>query len=135
MIFPFVKEKIENLKPEELAVNHKAVISQLEFSRDNNWLVSASQDAVMLWDIRGINIKATDKIIPVVIENNRQIFSLKFDEESKYILYGDNRMLHVYPIDIKDIYAKLKLLMGRRELSEQEWKFYVKGDLERPSER
>ncbi|MCX6254214.1 MAG: hypothetical protein NTV31_07020 [Bacteroidia bacterium] len=135
MIFPLNPEKIENLKPEQFTVKHKAVISQIEFSPDNNWLVSASQDAIMLWDMRDIEIKETDKIIPVVIDNNRQIFSLTFDGESKYLVYGDNSLLHIYPIDIQGIYTKLKLIMGARELKEQEWKFYVKGDLEKPRKK
>jgi hypothetical protein len=50
-------------------------------------------------------------------------------------MYGDNRLLHIYPIDIQNTYTKLKLIMGKRELTEQEWKFYVKGDLERPGKK
>jgi WD40 repeat protein/energy-coupling factor transporter ATP-binding protein EcfA2 len=135
MIFPFNHEKTGSLKPELFTVKHKAVISQIDFSPDNNWLVSASQDAIMLWDIRDVEIKEIDKIIPVVIDNSRQIFSLTFDDESKYIMYGDNRSLHIYPIDIQSIYRKFKLIMGKRELTDQEWKFYVKGDLEKPRKK
>ena len=135
MIFPLDPDNIKNLKPEQFTIKHKAVISQIAFSPDNNWLVSASQDAVMLWNMRDIGIKEPDKFMPVVVENNRQILSLTFDEESKYLIYGDNRLLHVYPIDIQSIYAKLKLIMGERELKEQEWKYYVKGDLERPGKK
>ena len=86
----------------------------------------------MLWDLRDIGSKEIDKFVPLVIENNRQVFSLTFDEDSKYLLYGDNRLMHIYPVDIKDIYAKLKLKMGERELSDQDRKYYVKGELERP---
>lgn len=132
LIFPFNTHKTGNPEPEQFAVKHKAVIFHTDFSPDNNWLVTASTDAIMLWDMRDIEIKDIDKIIPVVIENNRQILSLSFDQESKYLLYGDNRVLHIYPIDIKDVYAKLKVIMGKRELTEQEWKFYIKGDIEKP---
>jgi hypothetical protein len=132
MIIPYNTQKTGNIEPEQFVIKHKGLISQIDFSPDNSWLVTASPDAIMLWDMRDIGIKEMDKIIPVVIENNRQIFSLTFDEESKYLLYGDNRVLHIYPIDIQSIYSKLRLLMGRRELTGQEWKFYVKGDLERP---
>jgi WD40 repeat protein len=135
MIFPYDPGQTGTLKPEQFAVKHKAVISQLDFSPDNNWLASASQDAIMLWDMRDVVIKEIDKIIPVVIENSRQIFSITFDAESKYLMYGDNRLLHIYPIDIQNTYTKLKLIMGKRELTEQEWKFYVKGDLERPGKK
>ena len=135
MIFPYEPGQAGKLKPEQFALNHKAVISRLDFSPDNNWLVSGSTDAVMIWDMRDIKINEIDKIIPVVIENNKQLFSLAFDEESKYIMYGDSKVLHIYPIDIQSIYLKLKLIMGKRELSDQEWKFYVKGDVEKPEKK
>jgi energy-coupling factor transporter ATP-binding protein EcfA2 len=135
MIFPYNPGQTGSLNPEQFAVKHKAVISQIDFSPDNNWLVSASQDAIMIWDMRDAEINGIDKLIPVVIENNRQIFSMTFDADSRYLLYGDNRVLHIYPIDIQSIYAKLKLIMGKRELKEQEWKFYIKGDLEKPGKK
>jgi hypothetical protein len=50
-------------------------------------------------------------------------------------MYGDNKLLHIYPIDIQEIYAKLKLIMRKRELTDQEWKFYIKGDLEKPRKK
>jgi WD40 repeat protein len=131
-ILPLKAEKQEILKPEQFAVRHKAVISQLSFSPDNQWLISASQDAVMFWDMRDVEIKDVDKIIPVIVENNRHIFSIIFDENSKYLMHGDNKFLHIYPFDIQDVYKKLKFIMGSRELKDQEWKFYVKGDLEKP---
>jgi WD40 repeat protein/cell division protein FtsB len=132
MIFPFDPEKHENLKPELFTVKHKAIISQLTFSPDNNWLVSASQDAIMLWDIKNVNLTEANKVIPVVIDNSHLIFSLTFDQESKYVIYGDNKQLHIYPIDIQDIYAKIRIIMKGKQLNDQEWRYYVKGDLEKP---
>ncbi len=40
--------------------------------------------------------------------------------------------MHRYPIDINEIYTKLGIITQGKELSEQEWNYYVKGDLERP---
>ncbi len=132
LVFPSKPDNIKNLKPEQFTITHKAVITHLNFSPDNNWLVSASTDAVMLWDLKEIGSQETDKFVPVIIENNHRIFSVVFDEESKYLLYGDNRSMHIYPVDIKLIYTKLKLKTGGKELNEQEWKYYIKGDLQRP---
>ena len=132
MIFTFNPDNNENLKSGMFIAKHKGVISQMDFSPDNNWLASASQDAIILWDLRDIGSREIDKFVPIVIPNNRQIFSLAFDEDSKYLIYGDNRLMHIYPVDIKDIYTKLRLKIGDKELSEQEWKYYVKGDLVRP---
>jgi len=111
------------------------MIAQLEFSPDNRWLVSASKDAIMLWDLKDAGSKEADKYVPIVIENNHMIFSLSFDQDSKYLLWGDNRLLHLYPVDIDNTYTKLKLVTQGKELNEQEWNYYVKGDLERPESK
>jgi WD40 repeat protein len=133
MVFPVNPDNIGDLSPEAFTVKHKTVISHMEFSPDNNWLVSASPDAIMLWDLRDIGSKEIDKFVPIVVENNRQVISLTFDDDSKYLLYGDNnRLMHIYPVDIRDLYAKLRLKIGEKELNDQEWKYYVKGDLVRP---
>jgi len=135
MVFPLDQEKNTDLKPESFIVKHKAMIAQLEFSPDNRWLVSASKDAIMLWDLKDAGSKEADKYVPIVIENNHMIFSLSFDQDSKYLLWGDNRLLHLYPVDIDNTYTKLKLVTQGKELNEQEWNYYVKGDLERPESK
>jgi hypothetical protein len=43
--------------------------------------------------------------------------------------------MHIYPIDIYDIYTKLRLKMGDKELTDQEWNYYVKGDLVKPGSK
>ena len=121
-----------NLKPEQFTLKHKTVIAQMGFSPDNNWLVTGSADAMMLWDMRDAGIKEVNKFEPIKIDNSRQLFSLVFDENSRYIFYGDNKLLHICPIDIKDLYSRLKLKMGDKKLTESEWKYYVKGDLIKP---
>jgi WD40 repeat protein len=125
-------ENMTNLEPGHFTLKHKAIISQIEFSPDNNWLVTASIDALMLWNLRDIGSLEVDKFVPIVIGNNHQVFSLTFTEDSKYFMYGDNKILHIYPVDINDIYSKLKLKMGNNRLSNEEWRYYVKGNLERP---
>jgi len=40
--------------------------------------------------------------------------------------------MHMRPIDISDIYTRLKLKAGTKKLSDSEWKYYVKGDLVKP---
>jgi WD40 repeat protein len=121
-----------SLKPEQFTLKHKTVITHMDFSPDNNWLVTASSDALMLWDLRDIGTKEVDKFEPIVIENSRQIFSLAFEENSRYLLYDDSKLMHIRPIDIKDIYTRLKLNMGKKKLNDKEWKYYVKGDLVKP---
>lgn len=121
-----------NLKPEQFTLKHKSAITQMSFSPDHKWLVTGSADALMLWDLRDIGTREVDKFEPIVIDNRRQLFSLAFDENSRYLFYGDNKIMHICPIDIKDIYTRLKLKMGNRKLTDEEWKYYVKGNLVKP---
>jgi len=132
MIFNYEPGQTEDLEPEFFNVSHSAVISHLAFSPDNNWLVSASPRTIMLWDLREAGSKDIDKFVPIVISTDGSVFSLTFDEESKYLIYGNPRLLHIYPIDIKVVYSKLKLMLGEKELDDSQWQYYVKGDLEKP---
>jgi WD40 repeat protein len=116
----------------QIILKHKSPISQIAFSPDNNWLATASADAIMLWDLRDADIKSLDKLVPIIIENNRQIFSLSFDSESRYLLFGDNMMLHIHPVNIDEIYSRLKTMLKNKSLTDQEWKYYLKGDIENP---
>jgi WD40 repeat protein len=120
------------LKQEQFPIKHKTVISHLEFSSDGRWLASGSADAIMLWDLNDLRIDDTGKLEPVIIENTRQLFSFGFDDKSKYLFYSDNRLLHLCPVDINEVYNRLKYLMGKKTLNEREWRYYVKGDLEKP---
>ena len=132
IIFRMNHGNFENIEPEQFTLKHKGIISHMEFSPDNNWLLTASSDALMLWNLRDIGTTEINKFVPLVIENDRLVFSVAFTPDSKYFLYGDNTLLHIYPLDIEEIYTKLKLKTGKKELSDQEWKYYVKGDLIRP---
>jgi WD40 repeat protein len=124
--------KVQSLKQEQLPLKHKTVISHLEFSPDGRWLASGSADAIMLWDLRDLKIDDISRLEPVIIENTRQLFSFGFDEGSKYLFYSDNRLLHICPVNIREIYSRLKFIMRRKSLSDNEWKYYVKGDLKKP---
>jgi len=118
--------------PSVLTIENVGVISQLEFSPDNNWLVSAATDAIMLWDLNDEENRTADGIKPLVIENEQLIFSLAFDQQSRYVLFGDDRQMCFRPIAIEDIYSKLDIISGGESLSPQEWNYYIKGKLERP---
>jgi WD40 repeat protein len=131
-VFTINPEDMKIISSGQLTIKHKSQISQAGFSPDENWLVTASPDAIMLWDLHDASDQDLDKLVPIVIDNNRQIFSVAFDEQSKYMVSGDDKTLHIYPLDIKDVYSRLRHKMGNKELTVQEWKYYVKGDLVRP---
>lgn len=131
-IIPFRPGSGEELTSVSLAVKHRGVVRRLEISPDHRWLVSASTDAIMLWDLRDAESNTFDKITPLVIENEQMIISLTFDRQSKFVLYSDPRQMNLRPIIIEDIYRKLNLVSGGESLSTQEWDYYFKGNLERP---
>ncbi len=115
-----------------LTIENVGVISRLEFSPDNNWLVSASTDAIMLWDLRDEASRTADNIKPLVIENDQLILSLAFDPQSRFVLFGDDRQMRFRPINIEDLYNTLDIISGGESLSPQEWVYFIKGNLERP---
>jgi WD40 repeat protein len=131
-VFTINPDNLHVISSGQFTVKHKSRVSQTGFTPDGNWFVSTSPDAIMLWDLRDVSDQDIDKLVPIVIDNNRQIFSVAFDEDSKYLFYGDNRILHIYPISINNVYSLLRSKMGRKELTELEWKYYVKGDLVMP---
>jgi WD40 repeat protein len=132
-VFTINPEEINIISSGQFTMKHKSQVSQAGFSPDGYWLVTASPDAIMLWDLHDASDQDIDKLVPIVVDNNRQIFSIAFDEQSKYFFSGDDKTLHIYALDIKDIYSRLRYMMGKKELTGQEWKYYVKGDLIRPN--
>ena len=123
-----------NFIASNLPVSHNAVISNMKFSPDNKWIVSASWDGtIMLWSLHPEIRETFDKYVPVVISNvNQRILSLDFDLESKYLISGNNHYLSIYPIDINDVANRLYSTVNGRELSDNQFLYYVKGDLEKP---
>jgi len=117
-----------------LTIENVGVTSQLEFSPDNNWLVSAGTNAIMLWDLRDEANRTAENTKPLVIENEQLILSLAFDQQSKFVLFGDHRQMRFRPLSIADIYSNLKLISGGGSLSSHEWNYFIKGNLERPDQ-
>jgi len=115
-----------------LTIENVGVNSQLEFSLDNNWLVSAGTNAIMLWDLSKEANRTVDGMKPLVIENEQLILSLAFDHESRFVLFGDYRQMRFRPLSIADIYSELGIISGGESLSEQEWNYFIQGNLERP---
>jgi len=120
--------------PNILPVEHVAVISVLEFSPDSKWLVSGSWDGtIMLWNLHPEIRESFEKYVPIIINNpNKRIQSLGFDKDSKYLIYTDNSHLRIYPLDIVDITERLKGILDDKELTDSEFRYYIKGDLAKP---
>ena len=116
-------------------VQHKGVVSNLQFSRDNRWLVSTGWDGmVLLWDLEGVEKEQLDRVVPATISNKLRIFSLCFNLKSQFIFYGDSKYLHRSHINVGLTYSHLRNIIGLRSLDDSEWDYYIKGDLRRPGE-
>ena len=126
-LFPFQNKKVQRKNLIVLARRHSGIVSRLVFSPDGKWLASASfEGTIMLWDLE---TKDFDRVVPVNIENPNPVFSLAFDSESKYLIFGDNKRLNIRTLDIHLAYQQLKEKVGDVQLTDQEWSYYIKGDV------
>jgi len=109
---------------------HKGIVSNIEFSPNNQWMASASFDGtILLWNLSELTSKGVERLLPIEIQNNSKIFSVGFDEQEKYVIFGDNKKLHIRMLNKLDINKKLRTQLGDMKLTEDEWKYYKKGDL------
>jgi WD40 repeat protein len=135
LLFSYAVGETRMMVPVSFTMKHKGKVSKLEFSHDNRWLASAGWDGqIMLWDLKDMKIEEFERIVPVITENDQKIFSLCFDPNDDYLIFGDNVKLHIKAININLAYGQLKHFVGDKTLNDQEWNYYIKGDLQRPSE-
>jgi WD40 repeat protein len=114
---------------------HAGVIYNLALSPDGNWLASAGLDKVLkIWDLRSAQrIESTQQIVPWDIPNKTgQVLALQFDAESKYLLFGDNQKMQICSVEVSVLFNKLRNHLTGKQLSNEQWKFYIKGDLKKP---
>ncbi len=117
--------------PETFSIKHTGIISDLKFSPDNRWLSSVGLDGViLLWDMNEGVKSGIENILPVIIDNKKlKILSLDFDQHSKYLIYADNENLKLYPVNLEDVYQKLKAKMGKRTMTREQFDYYKRGDI------
>jgi hypothetical protein len=90
----------------------------------------------MLWDLHEVEKNKIENILPVTINGNSlNIISLVFDDESKYLIYGDNSNLHIYPVSLEVVYKKLKAKISNRVIRRNEWEYYIRGDIKFESQK
>lgn len=129
---PFNLDALMNRRAVQLPYIHSGIRPLVKFSADNKWLATGSLDGyICLWPLDDKKTEF-DRLVPIIISSNKkQIFTLCFDPQSKYLFYGDNN-LHIYPLDMDKIYSQLSSIMGRKTLSEQKWQYYKRGELDKP---
>jgi WD40 repeat protein len=114
---------------------HTGVIYDIAVSPDSRWVATAGLDNMLkLWDLSQTNkIEQADKIVPLDMPNKTgQVLSSLFDAQSQYLLFGDNQKMQIRSIDIKILFEKLKKHLKDKQLTNDQWEFYIKGDLKKP---
>jgi hypothetical protein len=119
------------ITPELFPAGHTGLVSSLKFSPDNRWIGSSGLDGtVLLWDLNQGGKNDLEKMTPIIIENkNSKTLSLIFDDQSRYMIYGNSSNLQIFPVDQNVLYKKLRAKMGYRTIRRNEWEYYVRGDL------
>ncbi len=123
--------------PQVFTKKHLGAVSVASFSRDANWLATGGLDGVvMLWDLKQMENGKIDKIVPVRIDSeNQKIFSIAFDQHTKHVIFGGMNKLHIRPIDIHQLYDRLRNRMRGNDLTDPQWNYFKRGDLEKPKKK
>jgi len=135
------------LKIAKFPKQHKGVVKDIVFSNDNRWLATVSLDgSLLLWNLDNIQFQnwakqfekvrdAIKQLVPLVITNsNRKILSVSFSSDNNYLFYGDNKTIHIRPINEDMLYNKLYNVKGlkRTKLTNSEWNYYKRGNIDQP---
>ncbi|MFY7787185.1 MAG: WD40 repeat domain-containing protein, partial [Thermoflexibacteraceae bacterium] len=123
-----------NLQAQIFTKKHLGVVASTTFSQDGNNMASAGLDGiVMLWDLKKIEKGKIDRIVPVRMDSqNQKVFSVAFDQHGKHVVFGGLNQLHIRPINIDQLYQKLRGRLENTELAEAQWTYFRRGDLEKP---
>ncbi len=123
-----------NLEAQIFTKKHLGVVAATSFSQDGNNMASAGLDGiVMLWDLKKIEKGKIDRIVPVRMDSqNQKVFSVAFDQHGKHVIFGGLNQLHIRPINIDQLYQKLRGRLESTELAEAQWTYFRRGDLEKP---
>jgi len=115
---------------------HSGIMYDIAVSPDGKWIASAGLDRILkLWDLR--EIKKTEeltRIVPLDMPNKTgQVLALQFDAQSQYLLFSDNQKMQIRSVDIQKLYNKLKNNLKGKQLSKEQWGFYIKDKLKQPT--
>lgn len=129
-----VNEPFAQSKLIEFPARHKGMISAIAFSPKNDRMATASLDGtVMVWNLEQTKLSDINKLNPAVLKNSNQIiFSIAFDDNNNFLLFGDNQYLRIRPLNANIAYKLLKTKTNNPKLSDKEWNYYKKGKLEKP---
>ncbi|TAH20376.1 MAG: CHAT domain-containing protein [Cytophagales bacterium] len=108
---------------------HLGIMYDIAVSPDEKWIASAGLDRLLkLWDLREIrNIEELTRLAPLDMPNRTgQVLALQFDANSQYLLFSDNHKMQIRSVDIKKMYEKLKNNLKEKQLSDAQWRFYIK---------
>lgn len=109
----------------ETLSGHTAMITDLNFSRDDKFLISSSMDGTAkLW-----NLDHSNEIPIVFDDHNAWVLSACFTSDDKYIITGDaDGMIKVYPVEMDKLAADFCKYLNRN-LNVDEWNKFIGEDI------
>lgn len=121
------------LKKKEFPVPHTGMISDISFSPDGRWLALSGYDGIIsLWNLSTYDLFEQENLDPIIHFPGIRIRRVLFTGNSRYLIYSDFRSAHIYPVNMENTLKKLIYKLGDKQLSEDEWSTYVKGEIDRP---
>lgn len=117
--------------------------SAIEISNDYQWLATAiTNGTIYLWELSALS-KALSKsfgdrrldevFYPISVANNaKKIFCLKFDPDSKHLLYGSNYFISLAMVSREDIIGELEEICIDYGKGKQVWLHFKKGEITLP---
>ena len=100
---------------------HQSAITDLDFSPDDQFLLTASRDrTARVWDIRN------PRKLPIVLDDHGDwVMSARFSQNGDYILTGcKDNLIRKWPVNPDILATRICQYIGR-QLSESEWGNYV----------
>ena len=121
------------LNQNEFPIPHEGLISDIRFSPDGRWLALSGYDgSVSLWNLSLINMFEQENLDPIIHFSDMRIRHLLFTDDSRYLIYSDLKSARIYPVNNENTLTKLYYKLGEKQLTNEEWSTYVKGDIDRP---
>ncbi len=128
----------KNGEPTILTRGHFGAVSSISFDRKGQQLATASLDgSVFYWQLD--QYSEVKDLTPVTIQypdiagDLRKVFIVNF-LGSDHLVLGDNQSLRYSIINVKKSYDRLRKHIGKQELSDELWDYYIKGALRRPQD-